>query len=227
MPPTEKGRRPDQLPPGRHGLSPEFVAESQRTRMLTGAIEAVAELGYESTRVTDIIARAGVSRKTFYDHFDEKEHCFLAAYDVEVAELTEAASTAFSGTGPRPWVEQVSDGLRALLRHLSERPAAARVCIVDVAAAGAAARGKRDAALRSFTYFIDAGRGESTQEVPGRTALGVIGAIVELIGAELLYGSPAALEALAPDAVYFAVLPFLGPEAAFAERERVRAELAG
>src|SRR5680860_147978 len=167
-----KGRRSDQLPPGRHGLDPEFVARSQRGRLLQGLLEAVAATGYEEARVTDIIARAGVSRKTFYEHFTDKEECFLAAYDLEQSHLMNAASRAFTGVGTSDWPAQVRGALRALLRHLAQRPAAARVCFVDVMGATRAARAKRDSAVQSFTYFIDAGRGEAEHEVPGRAALG-------------------------------------------------------
>lgn len=176
-------------------------------------IEAVAELGYQSTRITDILAKSGVSRRTFYDNFDEKDECFLAAYDVEVAHFTETASAAFYGDGSMEWPDQIRAGVRAVLRYLAEHQAAARVCIVEVDAAGPPARGKRDTAVRGFTYFIDAGRGTAKHEVPGRTALAVIGGILELIETEIKYGSTGQLESLAPDAVYLAVLPFLGPEA--------------
>jgi AcrR family transcriptional regulator len=226
MSPAPKGRGPKKLPPGRHGLSPEFVAASQRQRMLTAVIDAVAEMGYMDVKVTDIISRAGISRRTFYEHFDGKEECFLAAYDIEVALLTEAASSAFFADGEAPWPDQLRAGIIALLRHLTTRNAAARACIVEVMGAGATARAKRDAALRAFTYFIDAGRGTTKHEVPGRAAISVIGGIVELMVGELTYGGAGQLEQLAPDAVYLAMLPFMGPEAAFAERERTRQEVA-
>ena len=140
-----KPRRPDQLPPGRHGIPREQIVESQRARMLQAVLEAVAAEGYQDTRVTDVIARAGVSRKTFYEHFDEKEECFLAAYDRELTQLTEEVAAAFFGEegATRPWADQVRDGVRAFLRYLAERPAAARVCMVD--AMGAGARGDREA----------------------------------------------------------------------------------
>jgi AcrR family transcriptional regulator len=215
-------RRPDQLKPGRHGLEPEVVAESQRRRLLAAVIEAVAEQGYLDTRLTDIIARAGVSRKTFYDHFTEKEECFLAAYDLEVSQLIEAAATGFAGEGPRPWPEQVRDGVRAFLRYLVEHPAAARVFIVDAMGAGQRAIAKREAAVRSFTYFVDAGRSESAHEVPGRVALAVLGGINELLASELLHGSPENLDSLAPDMVYLVTVPFLGPDGALAERQLTR-----
>jgi AcrR family transcriptional regulator len=220
-----KGRRADQLPPGRHGLAPEYVAASQRMRLLEAVVEAVAEKGYQETRVTDIIARAGVSRKTFYEHFDEKEECFLAAYELEVSQIVETAAGAFAGEGPRPWPEQLRDGVRAFLRYLAEHPAAARVCIVDVMGAGKKAIDRRDAALRSFTYFVDAGRSEADHEVPGRLALAILGGGYELIAAELIHGSAANLDRLAPDLVYLMTLPFLGPRRAFAEREKTRKEV--
>lgn len=224
---TERGkaRRPDQLPPGRHGLPPEIVAESQRRRMLAAALETVAEKGYQDTRVTDIIARAGVSRKTFYEHFDEKEECFFAAYDRELAGLLETTSRAFAGEGRRPWPDRVRDAVRAMLGYLAEHPAAARVCIVDAMGAGHRAIARRDAALRDFTYFVDAGRGEAGHEVPGRVALAVLGGVNELIANELTHGSPDKIEELAPEIVYMITLPFLGPEAALAERTRTRREL--
>lgn len=214
-----KSRRADQLPPGRHGLDPEFVARSQRGRLLQGILEAVAASGYEESRVTDVIARAGVSRKTFYEHFTDKEECFLAAYDLEQSHLMHAAGQAFSAPGAGDWPAGVRAALRALLHHLAQRPAAARVCFVDVMGATRAARAKRDAAVQGFTYFVDAGRGHAEHEVPGRTALGVLGAANELIANELVHGSASGLEALAPDLVYLITLPFIGPERAFAERE--------
>jgi len=221
---SQSSRRPGQLPPGRHGLPREFIEQSQRQRTLDAVIDAVAELGYENTRLADIIARAGVSRKTFYEYFKDMEDCFLAAYDMHVAALSEQTAQAFLGEGARPWPDQVRDGVRAFLGYLSEHPTAARVCMVDALGAGRAARTKRDNAMRSFTFFIDAGRGSAGHEVPGRTAVAVLGAANELIAMELLYGSPGNLDALAPDIVYLITLPFLGPREAFGEREKALAE---
>jgi len=213
------------LPAGRHGLPAEVVAESQRQRMLSAAIEAVADSGYQETRVSDIIARAGVSRKTFYELFDDKEDCFLAAYDQELSALVEVTGEAFAAGGSSDWADQVTSGVQALLAWLSANPAAAQVCLIDVMGAGKRATAKRDTALRNFTYFVDAGRSETEDEVPGRVALGMIGAIVELIGAELTYGSAANLGGLAPDLVYLVTLPFLGPQAALEHRDKTKAKL--
>ena len=223
-------RRPGQLPPGRHKLPREIVEESQRTRILDGIVAAVADHGYGETRLADVIATAGVSRKTFYEYFRDLEDAFLAAYDLHVAALTDAVSAAFLGSdgdaARRRWTDQIRDGVRAFVGYLAEHPDAAKVCMVDALGAGKEARGRRDAALRSFTFFIDSGRGEAAHEVPGRTALAVLGGANELIAWELLHGSPAKLRQLAPEVVYMIVLPFLGPKKALTEREKVVRELA-
>ena len=79
---------PERLPGGRHGLQPSFVAANQRERMLSAVAQATAELGYPDASVEAIIARAGVSRRTFYQHFKNKEAAFLAAYDDVVDQIT-------------------------------------------------------------------------------------------------------------------------------------------
>lgn len=219
-----RSRRPDQLPPGRHGLTPEDVARSQRERLLQAVIDAVADKGYGEARVTDIIAGAGVSRKTFYEHFDEKEDCFLAAYDMQLTELTETTATAFAADQPRPWIDSIHAGARAFMQFLADRPNAARSCLIEIMAAGKTAAQRRDAALRNFTYFVDSGRGEAKADVPGFVALGVLGAVLEVIAAEINHGSPERLESLTGDVVYLIALPFLGPEVAAKERDRARAE---
>src|SRR4051794_24859038 len=85
----------ERLPRGRHGLPREAVAESQRNRIHQGMIEVVSERGYPETRVVDVIGVAGVSRKTFYELFDSKEDCFLAAYDVLVGNLVSDTAEGF------------------------------------------------------------------------------------------------------------------------------------
>ena len=74
------GSAPDRLPRHRHPLSREDVARSQRGRILRGVAESVAAKGYSATSVADVIARAGVSRSTFYELYDGKESAFLDAY---------------------------------------------------------------------------------------------------------------------------------------------------
>jgi AcrR family transcriptional regulator len=208
------------LPRGRHGLPRERVTESQRTRIIRSMIEAVAERGYQETRVVDVVAGAGVSRATFYDLFDDIEDCFLVAYDQVTARMFDAASAAFNERPDAPWAERIRDSMAALLELLAEWPEAARLAIVEALAAGPKALVRRDAVLRQFTDFVDAGKQHSQLELPGITSVAIVGGIQELLYSEVLHGATASLPARLPDLVYWITQPFLGPEAAAAERER-------
>ena len=198
------------------------MTESQRNRINQAMIEVVAERGYPETRVVDVIGVAGVSRKTFYELFDSKEDCFLAAYDVLLGNLLEEAGNAFEGKSGAPWAERIGDALKALLEHLAAHPDEARFAIVEVLAAGPKALARRDAALRQFTGFLEAGRSESSVELPGIISLSIAGGINELLYSEILHGAVARLPSRLPDLMFWVTLPFLGAEGAAAERERVR-----
>lgn len=216
------GKPSERLPRGRHGLPREAVTESQRNRIHQAMIEVVSERGYPETRVVDVIGVAGVSRKTFYELFDSKEGCFLAAYDVLLGNLLTETADGFESKPGAPWVERVSIGLKALLDHLAAHPDEARFAIVEVMAAGPKALARRDAALRQFSGFLEAGRAETSVELPGITALSVAGGVNELLYSEILHGAAGRLPDRLPDLIFWIALPFLGPERAAAERERVR-----
>src|SRR3954470_14651790 len=127
---------PTQLPKGRHGLSREFIASNQRERLLDAIANVVAEKGYAGTRVADITEYAGVSRKTFYELFTDKEDCFLAAYDAITALLMERMANGLAAVADRSWEEKVSALLGEFLRFLAAEPAFARMCIVEVLGSG-------------------------------------------------------------------------------------------
>jgi len=203
-------------------LPREAVTESQRQRILQAMIEVVSERGYPETRVVDVIGVAGVSRKTFYELFTSKEDCFLAAYDVLLGNLLGETADAFESRPGAPWAERVAAALEVLLGHLSRHPDEARFAIVEVLAAGPKALARRDSALRQFTGFLEAGRSDASVELPGITALAVAGGINELLYSEILHGAVAGLPGRLPDLMFWVTLPFLGAEAAAAERERLR-----
>lgn len=211
----------ERLPRGRHGLPREAVTESQRTRIHRAMIEVVSERGYPETRVVDVIGVAGVSRKTFYELFDSKEDCFLAAYDILLGNLIGEAGDAFESTAGA-WPERIRAALETLLEHLADHPAEARFAIVEVLAAGPKALARRDAALRQFTGFLESGRSESSVDLPGITAIAVAGGVNELLYSEILHGASARLPSRIPDLMFWITLPYLGPEGASAERERAR-----
>lgn len=212
----------DRLPRGRHGLTREEVADQQRARILAATVDVVAERGYPVTRVVDIIQRAGVSRKTFYELFGDKEDCFLAAFDIAAGLLLKVSDDGYQADPDAPWPERIRHGLGNFLDILAARPAAAKMCLVDVLAAGPKALARRDAVMRQFTHYIEQGRAETSVELPGMTSLALIGGVYELLYSEILHGATARLPARLPDILYWVVHPFLGDEEAAAQRERTR-----
>ena len=190
-------------------------------------IRVVANRGYSGTRVVDVIGVAGVSRKTFYELFESKEDCFLAAYDMLLETLLREITDAIESRAGMPWAERVAAGMQALLDHLAGHPDEARFAIVEVLAAGPKALARRDSALRQFTGFLESGRSETAAELPGITSLAIAGGVNEILYSEILHGSVARLPSRLPDLMFWVALPFLGAAAAAEERERLRLEKAG
>jgi AcrR family transcriptional regulator len=219
---VEDGPEIEQLPRGRHGLPRQAVTESQRRRILRALVETVAERGYAETRVADVIAAAGVSRKTFYELFADKEDCFLVAFDDWFGSLIADATDAYEVAAEAPWAERIEAALAAFLERIASDPAAARSFVVEVLAAGPKAVARRDAAIRQFAHLVDAGRAESSAELPGITSLALVGGMNELLYSEILHGAAAGLEQRLPDLVYWVTQPYLGEERATEERSKAR-----
>jgi AcrR family transcriptional regulator len=127
----------DPLPRGRHNLTREEVSASQRRRILMALLEEVATRGYAATSVAHITGRAGVSRKSFYEQFTDKQDCYFAAYDL-AAEFQKAAVRRVSRS-LEPDVEPIEyfrTILRAFLEGVAASPAASRTLLVEVYAVG-------------------------------------------------------------------------------------------
>ena len=133
---------PRRLPRGTHGLAPSLVAASQRARLLEATGRAVAEKGYAAATIDDIVRGAGVSKKTFYEHFPDKLGCFLAAYEAASDELLEHVRAAQDTE--TDWVDRTRAGIHAYLRWLAAEPALARVFLIEIAAAGPEALQRRE-----------------------------------------------------------------------------------
>jgi AcrR family transcriptional regulator len=213
-----------QLPRGRHRLTREEVLASQRGRMLEAMAQAVLEKGYVHATVADVLSRARVSRETFYEHFADKEECFLAAYDTVVEQLLSAVGQAYEQADV--WSQKVHDGLETFLAYLAAEPAFARMCIVEVVAAGPEARSRRDAAMRVFVDFLEPGRAEAARgiRVPEIAAEIVVGGIYEIIYARLQRDAANELVEMLPELLYCALVPYIGhaeaEQAVAAARER-------
>jgi AcrR family transcriptional regulator len=121
--------------------------------MIDAIAELSAEQGYEATKIADIVRCAGVARKTLYDNFEGKEDLFLAAFDVTVTEARAAVEEACEATGGG-WQQRIESGLAAFLRFVGERPAAARMCMVEALSATPTASARYDAAMREFVALL-------------------------------------------------------------------------
>ena len=176
------------LPAGRHSLTREVVLASQRGRLLDAMAQAVAEHGYGATTVAHVVAIAGVSRKTFYEHFSDKEDCFLALYDTGIAYVVERIIEALGDDdAERDPRERVAAGLEAFLAVLAEEPAFSRAIIREVHAAGPRALVRRRATLEAFAQRYEDINAEARAKDPSIAplshdiALALVGAMAELI----------------------------------------------
>jgi AcrR family transcriptional regulator len=199
------------LPPGRHGMPRTYVAENQRERLLNGVVEAVAEHGYEATTIAGIVAAAKISRRTFYEHFEDKEECFLAAYAM-IDDHVRASMLAAPGAA-EPWPDRIRARLAALLDVLARDPAVARCYMVEPLAAGGevAARHRDSMQLLAATLRPE-------PEPPGHDVevrdQALFGGVATLIVRRLNAGAGGRLPELLPDLVELVLAPYLGREGA-------------
>ena len=122
----------ERLPSGRHGLAREAVVASQRGRLVDAIAQVVAEKGYQATTVADVVERAGVSRRTFYEQFPDKEACFLAAYEVAQEVVLGRIAAAVAHRPDAGWRERARSGVEAFLALLAAEPAFARALQLEI-----------------------------------------------------------------------------------------------
>lgn len=192
------------LPRGPHRLSRQEVERSQRERLLWGAADAIAEHGYAAASVADIIRRAGVSRTTFYQLFDDKLDCFLAAYrmaaDVVAAVIAEELQ-GIDADGEVAPIERLDRLLAAYLQTLADNPVLSRVFLVEVYAAGEPAIRQRRDSLEQFVDLVLAANPVSADLLgPGPeqrfAAEALVGAISSMVTTATGAGDIAELPAL-------------------------------
>ncbi len=211
---------PRRLPRGSHGLDRELVVASQRTRLLEAVGRAVADKGYASATIDDIVRGAGVSKKTFYEHFRDKEDCFLAAYETAAGELFERVRAAQHEPGD--WLERARAGIRAYLRWLAGDPALARVFLIEVAAAGPRAAACRERLRDRYAELTRDTERHARNERPGLPVLpdelvhALVAATDAVVVRRIRESGAEALPELEPILLRLQVSLLAGPEAAAA-----------
>lgn len=209
---SEAGR----FPPGMRRLSPELTAAIQRQRLIEGMVLAASKLGYRCANVQDVIDRAGVSRPVFYEHFSNKEDCFLAAFDTSAQRLRDKLETA-ALQGGDVWRDRLRFGIQELLRFAAAELAATRAIFVEAQSANVDAALRHAALLDYFAGCIDAKAQKLLTSVPDNSAIvaaGVAGGIAAVLSSRFHSGELEDLQSLLPSLMHFAVLPYEGREAA-------------
>jgi AcrR family transcriptional regulator len=219
---SRENLRRGRLPSGRHGLPREFVTRSQRERLLAAVVRATAAKGYAATTVGDILVEAGVGRESFYEHFDDRLDCMLAAHRVLLDEIEAEIRAAYSAPGT--WPERVVGALAVTLAGLASDLAAARFNVVEMSTVGPAFRTLFQDDFERFVSLLEQ-TVPSDGPVPplGSAASLAIGATVAMIYREVTAERTADLPDLLPDLAYEFLLPFLGERRAREEQRRAAA----
>lgn len=204
------------------------VADFQRGRMIAALVAVAAERSVAQVTVAHIVARSGVSRRTFYEHFEDREACFLAAFEEAVRLGTKRVQPAFVAGGD--WRGRVRAGLVAVLEFLDDEPGLGRLCVVDALGAGTAALECRERIVQVLIDAADEGRALARGSAPPTrlTAEGVVGAVLAVLHARLAARVSTAghrregaqLSSLLGPLMGIVVLPYLGPAAAAREASR-------
>lgn len=213
-------RADGRFPAGVRTLPPDLVRAIQRERLLAAMFRSVSEIGYRALTVQNVLSRAGISRPTFYQQFDDKEDCFLRAFETAAGQIGERVEAAV-GAAEGGWRDRLRAGVAALLGFVAEEPDAARLIVVEARASSPAGLLRRDALLDRFAGCIDALVREELPEPPSAVAAaGVVGGIESVLYARLRKGEVDGLDSLLPSLMYFAVLAYAGRSAASEELER-------
>jgi AcrR family transcriptional regulator len=193
------------------------VTEIQRTRLLMAASDTVAELGYPRMTVAEIISRAGVSRKTFYDAFADREDCFLGLLEETIARAAVLAGQAYYERSH--WRAGIRSALGRLLVLMDSEPALARLWIIETLKGGERVLQRRAQAIECLAHLIGEGptATSAAHQPPDVVAVGVVGGALELLHTRLLSRSEEPLTDLLGSLMYMIVLPYLGARVAQSE----------
>ena len=203
----------------RPGLPRRIDGLCKRERILWSMVRLVAENGFESVAVADVVDRAGVSRTTFYELFESKDECLCAAYDRVIDVLVAYVSRAYEGDGP--WPLKSRRALRACLEAYSVEPEVARMATVEVPAAGPEAQRRYHDGVGQFRPLFSEGRKYAESDIlPPDLELMAVGGAEAIIFDEVVAGRTKELPTLLPDILFAVLVPYVGPEAAKAEVRR-------
>jgi AcrR family transcriptional regulator len=213
MPPRGKGGTHERQTPkrpaasARPALPREFIAQHKQRRIMDALAELTAEQGYDATKISDIVRRAGVARKTLYDNFEGKEEVFLVAFDAARDEVLRRVEEGGAGADG-DWQERIEGGLAAFLGFVAERPTLARMCMVEALSATPATTKRYEDALETFVQLT---RDALPQDegLPDTIAETLVGGVAWIVYQQIRRGEAERAEDLLPELTEFMFVPYL------------------
>jgi len=218
MPPRGKGgtqerRAPKSAGPSvRPALPREFIAVHKQRRIMDALAELTAEQGYEATKISDIVKRAGVARKTLYDNFEGKEEVFLAAFDAGRDEVLRRVREG-SADPSVDWRQRVEGGLAAFLGFVAEQPNLARMCMIEALSATPETTRRYEDALETFVELTKRGLPRD-ERLPDTIAETLVGGVAWIVYQQIRRGEAERAGDLLPELSEFMMAPYLGVGAA-------------
>jgi AcrR family transcriptional regulator len=212
-PPAENPHPPDelaQLPHGRHGLPPEFVAHNQRERLIASFTALVGQFGFSGATITAIADGAGVSSRTFYKFFETVEDCCIAAFEKGVEDLRSLVVEAYRSEAQ--WPLRIRAVLDAILTEFSELPDLGRLLAAEPFVAGPEIATRHKKALEELVPFLRQGREvrDGGEPLPDTAERGILGAVNSMVARQVTAGRGEELPSLLPDLTQFVLTPYLG-----------------
>lgn len=190
----------------RPALPREFIAAHKQRRIMDALAELTAQQGYEATKISDIVKRAGVARKTLYDNFEGKEEVFLAAFD---SARDEALRRVEEGAAEGDWRERLEGGLAAFLGYVAEQPTLAQMCMIESLSATPATTKRYEDALEAFVELIRQTLPREAK-LPETVAETLVGGVAWIVYRQIRRGETERAEDLLPELMEFMTAPYVG-----------------
>jgi AcrR family transcriptional regulator len=203
---------PPTIPPGRSKLSNGEIARNQRERILFATAEVAAAKGYTVTTIADITAAAGVDRRVFYKHFQDKQQAFLAVHEFCVQQLMAVTASAFFSVNE--WPERAWEAIRAATQFQATHQIVAHVALVESHAVGASAIQRIDDSRTAFTIFFQEGNQHTSDPSSQMAMEAIVSAVFEICYKRARAGQSEQISRMACNGAYVMLAPFLGPAAA-------------
>jgi len=192
----------------RPALPREFIALHKQRRIMDALAELTAEQGYEATKISDIVKRAGVARKTLYDNFEGKEEVFLAAFDAARDEVLRRVEEGSAGADEE-WQDRIEGGLAAFLGFVAEQPTLARMCMIEALSATPATTKRYEDTLETFVELTKRTLPRD-EGLPDTIAETLVGGVAWIVYQQIRRGETERVEDLLPELTEFMVAPYLG-----------------